>query len=101
MGKCEIKDLNQQLSEKQSKIIENFFSSKLFNSFVCMYKMVDNSAETSNKAEASIIKIRENDSVNKTLFKLRCISDSKKDGVVKIFLISSIMKLKENTGLKT
>ena len=63
--------------------------------------MVDNSAETSNKAEASIIKIRENDSVNNTLFKLRCISDSKKDGVVKIFLISSIMKLKENTGLKT
>ena len=78
MGKREIKDLNQQLSEKQSKIIENFFSSKTFNSFVCMYKMVDNSAETSNKAEVSIIKIRENDNVNKTLFKLRCIFDSKK-----------------------
>ena len=32
----------------------------------CMYKMVDISAETSNKAEVSVIRVQENDDVNKT-----------------------------------
>ena len=40
-----------------------------------MYKMVDISAETWNKAEVSVIKIHKNDNVNKTLLKLLCISD--------------------------
>ena len=35
-----------------------------------MYKMVDISAKTWNKAEVSIIKIHENDNVNKTLHNL-------------------------------
>ena len=51
--------------------------------FLCMYKMVDISAETLNKAA---IKIHENNNVNKTVLLLLCISDTKKDGVAKIFM---------------
>ena len=51
-----------------------------------MYKMVDISAETWNKAGVSVIRVHENDNVNKTFFKLICISDVKKDEVVKIFM---------------
>ena len=40
--------------------------------------MVDVSAEVWNKAEVSVIKIDKNSNINKTLFKLLCISDSKK-----------------------
>ena len=40
-----------------------------------MYKMVDNSVKTWNKAEVSVIRVHENDNVNKTLLKLLCISD--------------------------
>ena len=54
--------------------------------FLCMYKMVDISAETWNKAEVAVINIHENDNVNKTAFKILCISRVKKDGVVKIFM---------------
>ena len=45
---------------------------------VCMYKMVDISAETWKKAEVSVIKIHENDDVNKTVLLLLCVSDAKK-----------------------
>ena len=45
---------------------------------VCMYKTVDISIETWNKAEISVINIHENDDVNKTLLKLLCISEKKK-----------------------
>ena len=48
--------------------------------------MVDISAKTWNKARVSVIRVHENDNVNKTLFKLLCISDAKRDGVVKIFM---------------
>ena len=48
--------------------------------FLCMYKMVDISAETWNKAEAAVIRIHENDNITKTLFKILCISRVKKDG---------------------
>ena len=48
--------------------------------------MVDISAKTWNKARVSVIRVHENDNVNKTLFKLLCISDVKRDGVVKIFM---------------
>ena len=44
--------------------------------FLCMYKMVEISAETWNKAKA-VMNVHENDNVNKTLFKLRCNSDVK------------------------
>ena len=40
-----------------------------------MYKMVDVSAKTWNRAEVSVIKIHENDDVNKTVLLLLCISD--------------------------
>ena len=63
-----------------------------------MYKIVDIRAETWNKAGVSLIRVHENNNVNKTLFKLLCISDVKKDGVVnKTWLIK---KLKENMRLK-
>ena len=40
--------------------------------------MVDIIAETWNKAVISVMRVHENDNVNKTLFKLLCISDVKK-----------------------
>ena len=43
-----------------------------------MYKMVDINAETWSKAGFSVIRVHENGNVNKTLFKIRCISDVKK-----------------------
>ena len=54
--------------------------------FLCMYKMVDISAETWNKAGVSVIRVHENNNVNKTLFQLLCISDVEKRWVVKIFM---------------
>ena len=54
--------------------------------FLCMYKIVDISAEIWNKAEVAVINIHQNDNVNKALFKLLCISAVKKDGLVKIFM---------------
>ena len=68
---------------------------------VCMYKMVDISAEVWNKAEVSVTRVHENDNLNKTLLKLICISDAKKDEVVKIFMTWLIKKLKENMELRT
>ena len=66
-----------------------------------MYKMVDISAKTWNIAEVSVIKIHENDNVNKTVLLLFCISDAKNDWVIKIFMAWLIKKLKENMWLKT
>ena len=48
------------------------------NFFLCMYKIIDISVETWNKAEVSVIRVHENDNVNKTLLKLLCTSDVKK-----------------------
>ena len=45
---------------------------------VCMYKMVDISTEIWKKVEVSVIKIHENDDVNKTVLLLFCVSDAKK-----------------------
>ena len=63
---------NQRL---EWKIIE-YFIKIIF--FFCMYKMVDMSTKTWNKAKVSIANMHENDNVNKTLFKLNCISNVKK-----------------------
>ena len=65
-----------------------------------MYKMLDISAETWNKAGVSVIRIHENDNVNKTLLLLLCISDiSKRWDSTNIYdLIDK--KLRENTKLK-
>ena len=65
-----------------------------------MYKMVDISAETWNKAGASVIRVHENGNVNKAFLKLLCVSDVKKDGVVKIFMTWLIKKLRETMRLK-
>ena len=43
--------------------------------FLCIYKMVDISVGTWNKAEVSVINIHENDNANKTFLKLIFISD--------------------------
>ena len=43
----------------------------------------------------------ENKNVNKSVLLLLCISDTKKDGMVKISMTSLIKKLKENMRLKT
>ena len=51
----------KDLSEKQWKIIEYFRPSKKFIFFLCMYKMVDISIETWNKAEVSVINVHKND----------------------------------------
>ena len=48
--------------------------------------MVNISVETRNKTEVSVMHIHENDNANKKLLKLLCISDIKKDRVVKIFM---------------
>ena len=48
--------------------------------------MVDISSETWMKADVFVIKIHKNENVNKAVLLLLCISDAKKDGVVKIFM---------------
>ena len=75
--------------------------SKNFIFFLCMYKMVDISAKIWNKAKVSVMKIQENNNVNKTVLLLLRIFDTKKDGAAKIFMTWLIKKLKENVGLKT
>ena len=57
------------------KNYEVFYTIKKFIFFLFMYKMVDISVETWNKAEVSVINIHENDNSIKTLLKLICISD--------------------------
>ena len=42
---------------------------------LCLYKMVNISVETWNKAEVSVMNIHENDNANKTFLKLIFISD--------------------------
>ena len=68
--------------------------------FVCIYKIVDISAETWNKTAVSVIKAHQNDDVNKTLFLLLCISHIGKDGMVRIFMTRLKQKSKENMMLK-
>ena len=60
------------------KSIEHLHHQK--KNFVCvrMYKMVDISAKTWNNAGVSVIKIHENDDVNKALLVLLCIYDISK-----------------------
>ena len=54
--------------------------------FLCIYKMVDISVGTWNKAEVSVINIHENDNTNKALLQLLFISDiAKKQGGKNIY----------------
>ena len=67
----------------------------------CMYKMVDISAKVWNKTEVSVIKIHENDNVNKTFFYHYFIFLTQpKNMAVKLFMTWLIKKSKENTKLK-
>ena len=68
------------LSNWLKNIVKN--NQKLFKIYaikiflcVCMYKMVDISAETGNKAGVSVIRIHENYNVNKTLLLFLHIPD--------------------------
>ena len=83
--------------KKQPKIIKHFTPSKIFFC-VCMYKMVDISAETWNKAGVSVIKVHENDDVNEILLLLLYFSDiDKRWGGTNIYdLIDKEIKEKYN-----
>ena len=85
---------NQRLNWKTVKNYWAFYVIKKKKN-LCMYKMVDISAETWINAKVSVIKIHDN--VNKKLLKLLCISD----GAAKIFMNWLIKKLKETMGVKT
>ena len=95
---------NQRVKTKVKwKTVTNVYTfspSKNFIFILCMYEMVDNknSAETWNKAKVSVIKMYENNNLNKTVLLLLCISDTKKDGMVKISMTWLIKKLKEIWG---
>ena len=68
------------------KTTKMYWTFKKFYFFVCMYKMVNISAETWNKTGVPVIRIHENDDVNKTLLWLLCISDiSKRWGGTNIY----------------
>ena len=73
--------------KNQSKIIEHLHhQKKLYLFFFCTYKIVDISAETWNKAGVSVIRVYENDDVNKSLLLLLYISDiSKRWGDTNIY----------------
>ena len=91
--------MTEKYCKKQQRIVKDLYhKKKLF--FLSIYKMVGISADLWIKADVSVIEIIENDNVNKTVLLLLCISDAKKDGVVKIFMNLLIKKLKENMGLK-
>ena len=66
-----------------------------------MYKMVDINSNTWNKAGVSVIRVHENDDVNKTLLRLLCICDINKRWGGKNIYDQIEKKLKENTKLKT
>ena len=66
-----------------------------------MYKMVDIIAEAWNKAVISLIKIHENDDVNKTVLLLLCISDAKKRWSGKNLYDLIDKEIKGKYGVKT
>ena len=66
-----------------------------------MYKMVDIIAETWNEAGISLIKIHENDDINKTVLLLLCISDAKKRWSGKNLYDLIDKEIKRKYGVKT
>ena len=64
--------------KNNQKLLSILFHQKLLFFCVCMDKMVDISAEVWNKADVSLIRVHENDDVNKTVLLLLCISDASK-----------------------
>ena len=68
-----------------------------------MYKMINISAETWNEAGVCVIRVHEKDNVNKTLFKLICISDVHEDVLIPIIMQSILsdskkIKLRSDLG---
>ena len=66
-----------------------------------MYKKVDIIAETWNEAGISLIKIHENDDINKTVLLLLCISDAKKRWSGKNLYDLIDKEIKRKYGVKT
>ena len=62
--------------DKYEKMKDNLRSEN--GKYEIMRLSIDISAETQNKAEVSVIKIHENDDVDKTVLLLLCFSDAKK-----------------------
>ena len=62
--------------DKYEKMKDNLRSEN--GKYEIMRLSIDISAETQNKAEVSVIKIHENDGVDKTVLLLLCFSDAKK-----------------------
>ena len=67
----------EKYCKKQPKIVKDLHHKK-FLFFLYIYKIVDISAKTWIKAEVTVIKIHENDKVNKTVLLLLCISGASK-----------------------
>ena len=70
-----LSSIKSKTSVKNSQKLLSILCHQNLFFFVCMYKMVDISAKTWNKAEVSVIKIHKSDNVNKTLLKVLCIYD--------------------------
>ena len=83
---------------KDSKKLLSILHHQKISFFVCMYKMADISTETWNKARVSVIRVPENDDLNKTLLQLLCISYvAKRSGDKNIYdLIDKEVKGKYN-----
>ena len=62
--------------DKYEKMKDNLRSEN--GKYEIMRLSIDISAETQNKAEVSVIKIHENDDLDKTVLLLLCFSDAKK-----------------------
>ena len=65
-----------------------------------MYKLVDINAKTWNKAKVSVMKIHENNNVNKTVLLLLCISDASKRWVSKNLYDLIDKEIKGKHGVK-
>ena len=63
---------------KNNHKLLNILHHQNFFIFLCMYKMIEISAETWRNAAVSVLKIHENNDVNKTFLLALCISDISK-----------------------
>ena len=79
-------DWLKNIVKTNQKLLNIYIIKKLYLLFFCTYKIVDISAETWNKAGVSVIRVYENDDVNKSLLLLLYVSDiSKRWGDTNIY----------------
>ena len=76
LNSLNLKNNNEVVNMWLVKSIEHLHHQIFF--CVCIYKMVDSSAETWNNAGVSVIRMHENDDAYKGLLLLLCISDISK-----------------------